>query len=157
MAIEDAPKNASYPYNHKGYTKLRDSEGYPGVKPPWGTLNAIDLNTGEYLWKIALGDVPEFKRKGIHTGTDNYGGPVVTAGGLVIIAATKDSMIRAFNKRTGKLLWEFELPAPGFSTPAVYNIRGKQYLVIACGGGKLATKSSDAYVAFALPAEKKNN
>jgi len=143
------------PYGITGYNKFLTREGYPGVKPPWGTLNAIDLNTGEDLWKIPLGDEPEFKKKGIHTGTDNYGGPVVTAGGLVFIAATKDGMIRAFNKRTGELLWEYMLPAPGFATPTVYNIKGKQYLVIACGGGKLGTKSSDVYVAFALPEAKR--
>jgi quinoprotein glucose dehydrogenase len=142
------------PYGITGYNKFTTKEGYPGVKPPWGTLNAIDLNTGEYVWKVTLGDEPEFKAKGIHTGTENYGGPVVTAGGLVFIAATRDGMIRAFNKRTGQLLWEHELPAPGFATPSIYNVNGKQYLVIACGGGKLRTKSGDAYVAFALPEKK---
>ena len=90
--------------------------------------------------------------KGIPTtGTENYGGSVVTAGGLVFIAATKDKMIRAFHKRTGKLLWEHALPAPGFATPSIYAVNGKQFLVIACGGGKLGTKSGDSYVAFSLP------
>ncbi|HKP32623.1 MAG TPA: PQQ-binding-like beta-propeller repeat protein [Chitinophagaceae bacterium] len=139
------------PYTITGYNKFLSKEGYPAIKPPWGTLNAIDMNKGEIVWKIPLGEYPEFKAKGIETGTENYGGPVVTAGGLVFIAATRDSKIRAFNKRTGKLLWEFELPAPGFATPAMYELNGKQYLVIACGGGKLGTKSSDAYVALAIP------
>ncbi len=103
------------------------------------------------MWKIPLGETPEFKAKGIITGTENYGGPVVTAGGLVFIAATRDGKMRAFNKRTGELLWEYLLPAAGFATPAMYSLNGKQYLVIACGGGKLGTKSGDAYVAFALP------
>jgi quinoprotein glucose dehydrogenase len=139
------------PYGITGYNKFLSKEGYPAIKPPWGSLSAINLNTGEYSWKINLGDYPEFKAKGISTGTENYGGPVVTAGGLVFIAATRDGMIRAFNKYTGKMLWEYKLPAPGFATPAVYMANGKQYLVIACGGGKLGTESGDSYVAFALP------
>ncbi len=139
------------PYTNTGYNKFLTKEGYPAVKPPWGTLTAIDLNTGEFVWKETLGDYPELKAKGIHAGTENYGGPVVTAGGLLFIAATKDNKIRAFHKRTGKLLWEADLPASGFATPAVYHVKGKQFIVIACGGGKLKTRSGDAYVAFALP------
>ena len=118
--------------------------------PPWGTLSAIDLNTGKLLWKDTLGDYPELKAKGIHSGTENYGGPVVTAGGLLFIAATADSKFRAFNKRTGQLLWETDLPACGFATPAVYEVDGKQFVVIACGGGKLGKKPGDAYLAFSL-------
>jgi quinoprotein glucose dehydrogenase len=139
------------PYTTTGYNKFLSKEGYPAVRPPWGTLNAINLNTGELEWKIPLGEYPEFKAKGIITGTENYGGPVVTAGGILFIAATRDGKFRAFNKRTGKLLWETELPAPGFATPSVYSVNGKQFVVIACGGGKLGTKSGDSYVAFALP------
>lgn len=138
------------PYSSTGYNKFLTNEGYPAVMPPWGTLNAIDLKSGKIIWKDTLGDYPELLAKGIHSGTENYGGPVVTAGGLVFIAATKDSKMRAFNKRTGKLLWETTLPAPGFATPTVYSIGGKQYVVIACGGGKLGTKPGDAYIAFAL-------
>ncbi|MDP4283238.1 MAG: PQQ-binding-like beta-propeller repeat protein [Bacteroidota bacterium] len=139
------------PYSATGYNKFLTKEGYPAVKPPWGTLNAIDLNTGELIWKDTLGDYPELRAKGIHSGTENYGGPAVTAGGLVFIAATSDSKMRAFNKRTGKLLWETNLPSCGFATPSVYQVNGRQYLVIACGGGKLHKPSGDAYVAFALP------
>jgi quinoprotein glucose dehydrogenase len=139
------------PYTSTGYNKFLTKEGYPAIKPPWGTLNAIDLNTGEFLWKDTLGDYPELKAKGIHSGTESYGGPVVTAGGLVFIAATSDAKIRAFNKRTGKLLWEGDLPAAGFATPSVYEVNGKEFLVIACGGGKLQKPTGDAYVAFALP------
>jgi quinoprotein glucose dehydrogenase len=151
-----APKKADsiniMPYKMKGYTKFLSPEGYPGIAPPWGTLNAINLNTGELLWKTTLGEYDELKAKGIPpTGTENYGGPVVTAGGLVFIAAARDGKLRAFNKRNGKLLWEYRLPAPGFATPAVYELKGKQYLVVACGGGKLGTTSGDAYMAFALP------
>jgi quinoprotein glucose dehydrogenase len=142
------------PYSATGYNKFLTKEGYPAVKPPWGTLNAINLNTGELVWKDTLGDYPELKAKGIHSGTENYGGPAVTAGGLVFIAATSDSKIRAFNKRTGQLLWETGLPACGFATPSLYEIGGKQFLVIACGGGKLHKPSGDAYVAFALPGNK---
>ncbi|MEO8823192.1 MAG: PQQ-binding-like beta-propeller repeat protein, partial [Ginsengibacter sp.] len=138
------------PYNSTGYNKFLTKEGYPAIKPPWGTLNAINLNTGELLWKDTLGDYPELKAKGIHSGTENYGGSVVTAGGIVFIAATSDAKIRAFNKRTGKLLWEADLPASGFATPSVYEVNGKEFLVIACGGGKLGKPSGDAYVAFAL-------
>jgi quinoprotein glucose dehydrogenase len=143
------------PYRLKGYTRFLSPEGYPGITPPWGTLNAINLNTGELVWKTPLGEYEELKAKGIPpTGTENYGGPVVTAGGLVFIAAARDGKLRAFNKRTGKILWEYALPAPGFATPAIYELNGKQYLVIACGGGKLGTKSSDAYVAFSLPEKR---
>lgn len=141
------------PYNSTGYNKFLTKEGYPAVAPPWGTLTAINLQTGKIVWKNTLGDTPGFKEKGIHTGTENYGGPVVTAGGLLFIAATKDGMFRAFNKRTGKLLWEVPLPYPGFATPSIYEVNGQQFIVIACGGGKLGTPSGDAYVAYAI---KKN-
>lgn len=140
------------PYGMTGYYKFLSPEGYPAIAPPWGTLTAIDLNTGNHVWKTPLGEYPELKAKGIPaTGTENYGGSIVTAGGLLFIAAARDGMIRAFNKRTGQLLWEYALPAPGFATPSIYELHGKQYLVIACGGGKLRTRSGDAYVAFALP------
>ena len=141
------------PYDITGYNKFVSKEGYPAIRPPWGTLNAVDLNSGDIAWRIPLGSYPEFAKKGITTGTENYGGPVVTAGGLVFIAASSDAKIRAFNKRTGKQLWEYDLPVPGFATPSVYSVNGKQYLVIACGGGKLRTASGDAYIAFALSAQ----
>jgi quinoprotein glucose dehydrogenase len=140
------------PYTMTGYNRWLDTNGYPAVKPPWGTLNAIDLNTGEYRWKVPLGEVPALTSQGIPpTGLENYGGPVVTAGGLVFIAAAKDEMFRAFDQNTGKLLWQTKLPAGGYATPATYSVRGRQYVVIACGGGKMGTASGDAYLAFALP------
>lgn len=142
------------PYTNTGYNKFLTTEGYPAVKPPWGTLTAVNLNTAQILWQDTLGDYPELKAKGIHSGTENYGGPVVTAGGVIFIAATRDSKIRAFNKRTGQLLWEADLPNAGFATPAVCEVGGKEYIIIACGGGKLKTQSGDAYVAFALPGAK---
>jgi len=139
------------PYSGTGYNKFLTKEGYPAVMPPWGTLNAIDLSTGQLIWKDTIGDYPELKARGIHSGTENYGGPAVTAGGLIFIAATSDAKFRAYNKRTGKLLWETDLPAAGFATPSVYEEDGKQFIVIACGGGKLGKHSGDSYVAFALP------
>lgn len=139
------------PYTMTGYNRFLDKDGYPGIKPPWGTLNAIDLTTGKLLWKVPLGEYPELTKKGIPiTGTENYGGPLVTKGGLIFIAATKDEKIRAFDKKTGKVLWEAKLPAAGYATPATYAIDGKQYVVIACGGGKIGSKSGDQYVCFGL-------
>lgn len=142
------------PYTITGYNKFLSKEGYPALAPPWGTLNALDLNTGKYIWKKTLGNDTAVKNATAATGTENYGASVITKGGLLFIAATRDGKFRAFNKRNGDLLWETDLPAPGFATPAVYEFNGKQYVVIACGGGKLNTKSGDSYVAFALPAEK---
>lgn len=142
------------PYGHTGYNRWTDPQGYPAVKPPWGTLSAIDLNRGEIAWQVPLGEVPELTALGVPpTGTENYGGPVVTAGGLVFIAASKDERLRAFDARTGAVLWQASLPAGGYATPSTYAVNGRQFVVIACGGGKLGTKSGDAYVAFALPQE----
>ncbi|MFL6215982.1 MAG: PQQ-binding-like beta-propeller repeat protein [Blastocatellia bacterium] len=140
------------PFTHTGYNRFLDPEGYPAIKPPWGTLTAIDLNRGEIAWQIPLGEYAELTKRGIPiTGTENYGGPIVTAGGLIFIGATKDEKFRAFDKQSGKLLWETQLPAGGYATPSTYEVRGKQYVVIAAGGGKMGTKSGDAYIAFALP------
>jgi quinoprotein glucose dehydrogenase len=131
-----------------------DPDGYPAVAPPWGTLNAINLNTGEYAWKIPLGEYPELAAKGMKdTGTENYGGPIFTAGGLLFIGATNfDRKFRAFDKTTGKLLWETTLPMAGNSTPITYEVGGRQYVVIhATGGrGRPGTPSGGTYVAFAL-------
>jgi len=140
------------PFTHTGYNRFLDPQGYPAVRPPWGTLNALDLDTGTLAWQVPLGELPELTRRGrAPTGTENYGGPVVTGGGLVFIAATKDERIRAFDKRTGAVLWEAPLPAGGYATPSTYAADGRQFVVIAAGGGKMGTRSSDAYVAFALP------
>ena len=142
------------PYRFTGYHKFLDPQGYPAVAPPWGTLNAIDLNTGKYLWKIPLGVYPELAAKGMtHTGTENYGGPIVTAGGLVFIAATNfDNQFRAFDSSTGALVWHAPLPYAGNDTPATYAVHGRQYVVIAAGGGKAVNHpSGGVYVAFALP------
>jgi quinoprotein glucose dehydrogenase len=148
-AVEAPPR---IPYQFNGYDRWLDSKGYPAVSPPWGTLSAIDLNTGEYLWKVTLGEFKELTARGIpQTGTESYGGPVATAGNLLFIAATKDGMIRAFDKRTGKVLWEHKLPAGAFATPSTYEVGGRQFVAVACGGTKLDTPPGDSYVAFALP------
>lgn len=140
-------------YQSHGYPKLLDHEGYPGCKPPWGTLNCIDLNTGRLRWQVPLGEHEALTKRGVpKTGTENFGGPMVTAGGLVFCAGTRDQKIRAFDKQTGEELWEFKLPWGGFAPPATYSVRGQQYVVIpATGGGKLGGPTGDAYVAFALP------
>ncbi|MDF2192060.1 PQQ-binding-like beta-propeller repeat protein [Paraflavitalea sp. CAU 1676] len=144
------------PYSMTGYYKFLSPEGYPAISPPWGTLTAINLHTGDHVWKTTLGEYAELKAKGVPaTGTENYGGSVVTAGGLLFIAAARDGKLRAFNKFSGKLLWEYDLPAPGFATPSVYEVNGRQFIVIACGGGKLRTTSGDTYMAFALPPQSK--
>ncbi|MGZ3871312.1 MAG: outer membrane protein assembly factor BamB family protein, partial [Mucilaginibacter sp.] len=135
-----------------GYTRFLDKDGYPGIKPPWGTLDAVDLTSGKLLWKVPLGEYPELTKKGIPiTGTELYGGPLVTKGGLVFVAATKDEKIRAFDKKTGREVWSAKLPAAGYATPATYSVDGRQYVVIACGGGKIGSRSGDSYVCFALP------
>ena len=144
--------NIDQKYAIDGYNKFLDPDGYPAVKPPWGTLNAIDLNTGQYRWKIPFGEFPKLAAQGLkNTGTENYGGGVVTAGGLLFIAATNfDNKFHVFDKATGKLLWETTLPAAGNATPAVYEVNGKEFVVIACGGGKSNAASGGSYVAFAL-------
>lgn len=149
---EDEAARAGRPYTHLGYNRFLDPDGYPAVKPPWGTLNAIDLDRGAIRWSVPLGELEELTRRGIPpTGTENYGGPIVTAGGLVFIGASKDEKLRAFDKTTGEELFEASLPAGGYATPATYEAAGRQFVVIAAGGGKMGTRSGDAYVAFALP------
>jgi len=142
-------------YRTDGETIFLDPDGYPAITPPWGTLNAIDLNRGEIRWKIPFGEIPELASKGMkNTGSDNYGGPVVTASGLLFIGATSfDKKFHAYDKLTGKLLWETELPAAGSATPSIYEINGREYVVIVCGGGKNGAASGGSIVAFALPGE----
>ena len=147
-------------YRFTGYKRFLDPEGYPAIAPPWGTLNAINLNTGEYAWKIPLGEYPELAAKGLkNTGSENYGGPIVTAGGLLFIGASNfDRKFRAFDKSTGELLWETTLPFSGNATPATYEVDGRQYVVIAAGGGKDPKQGSGGvYVAFALPRSAPSN
>jgi quinoprotein glucose dehydrogenase len=107
------------------------------------------------MWTVPLGEHKELTAKGIApTGTENYGGPVITSTGLLFIGASKDEMFRAFDVKTGKVLWEYQLPAGGYATPIVYVLNGKQYVVIAAGGGKMGTKSGNSYLAFSLPDTK---
>jgi len=150
---KNAATNVRTRYRLKDYIQLLDQNGYPGVKPPWGTLNAVDLNTGDILWKQPLGAYPALAAKGItKTGTQLFGGGIVTAGGIIFIGASQDEKFRAIDKRTGKVLWEYQLPAGGYATPATYEVDGKQYVVIAAGGGgRQRTKAGDYYIAFALP------
>lgn len=162
--VDTAPSPIDLKYRFTGYHKFLDPEGYPAILPPWGTLNAINLNTGDYAWKVPLGEYPELAEKGMrNTGSENYGGPIVTAGGLVFIAATNfDKKFRAFDKKTGELLWETTLPFAGNATPATYEVDGRQFVVIAAGGGKAGQfepmsrrgESGGIYVAFALPQSK---
>ena len=151
---EDKPEESEIKpqYGFNGYKKFLTEDGYPAISPPWGTLSAINLNSGQLVWKIPFGEFDALKEKGIPTtGRENYGGPVVTAGGLIFIAATADSKFRAINKRNGDILFETDLPSSGIATPSVYEVNGIQYVVIACGGSKWGGKSSDQYVAFSLP------
>lgn len=140
------------PYVFRGFQRWYDEEGYPAIKPPWGTLNAVDLNTGTIKWKVPLGEYEELTKRGVPiTGTENYGGPVVTAGGLLFIAATSDSKFRAFDKETGKLLWEYGLSCDGHATPSVYAVNGKQYIAISAGGTKLKPHPEGTVFVFSLP------
>ncbi len=153
LTLVPAPDGAGYPYTHTGYNRFEDAEGYAAIKPPWGQLTAYNLNKGEIAWQVVLGEFQELTARGIPpTGTQNIGGSVVTAGGLVFIGATQDEKFRAFDKTNGKVLWEAQLPAGGYASPCTYEVKGKQYVIIAAGGGgKPRTRSGDAYVAFALP------
>jgi glucose dehydrogenase len=151
------PTRAADRYTIDGYPLFLDQNGVPAISPPWGTLNSVDLVTGDLLWKVPLGEYPQLVAKGIrNTGSLNFGGAVATAGGVIFIAATADEKFRAIEKATGRTLWEFQLPAGGYATPSVYMIDGRQYVAIAAGGsGKNATKSGDSIVAFALPAQER--
>ncbi len=150
---DNGPSPLDAKYISDGYNKFIDKDGYPAIQPPWGTLTAIDLNSGKTVWKIPLGEYPELAAQGLTgTGSENYGGPVVTAGGLLFIGATSyDKVFRALDKTTGKVLWQTTLPAAGNATPSTYEVNGRQYVVIAAGGGKSPAPSGGSLVAFALP------
>ena len=149
VEVEDVAAKDVYGFD--GYNKFLDSKGYPGVSPPWGTLTAINLNTGEHAWQIPFGSYPELEAKGImNTGSENYGGGIVTKGGVFFIGATRDNKVRAFDKLSGKLLWEAQVDASCFASPSTYEANGNQFVVFVCGGAKLGTNKGDSYVAFAL-------
>lgn len=156
-AIAKAPFPYIPPYVSRVWEKLTDSDGYPGIKPPWGTLNAIDLKTGDYRWRVPLGEFPELSKKGIPvTGMESYGGPLATAGGLIFIAGTRDEMIRAFDKNTGSVVWQYHLPNAAFATPITYAVDGIQYIAVAAGGGR-GLKTGGNYIAFRLPEKDLGN
>ena len=150
--VSEVPSGQSrVPFEHRGYHKFLDANGLPGISPPWGTLHAIDMNSGEYLWQIPLGDTEALKAQGHpQTGTENYGGPVITENGLLFIAATKDGYFRAFDRHKGTLLWEYKLPAAAFATPTLYEVNGRQYIALACGGEKLGTPAGNTIMAFGI-------
>ena len=148
---ESETQTPAVPFEHRGYHKFLDANGHPAIAPPWGTLHAIDLNLGEFLWSVPLGDTPELRKEGAPpTGTENYGGPVITENGLLFIGAAKDGYFRAFNRKNGELLWEYQLPAAAFATPALYEVDGKQFIALACGGEKLGTPKGNKIIAFSL-------
>ncbi len=156
VTLVPTQEGAKYPYKITGYHKFLDPDGYPAIQPPWGNLTAIDLNRGVIEWQVPLGEHPKLVEQGIrNTGCENFGGTIVTAGGLVFIGGTVDENFHAFEKSTGKLLWKTRLPAGGYATPCTYEVDGRQYVVIAAsGGGKLGTKPGDTFVAFALREEE---
>ena len=147
-----ADKKQPPSYAFGGFRRWLDPEGYPAIKPPWGTLNAVDLNTGKIKWKVILGEYPELTARGIPpTGTENYGGPLVTASGLIFIGATADETFRVFDKENGKTLFQAKLPFSGNATPSTYMVKGRQFVVISAGGGKSGRPKGGSLVAFALP------
>jgi quinoprotein glucose dehydrogenase len=156
IKLSERQSDGAERYRATGYIQFLDGHGHPAIKPPWGLLNAIDLNQGEFLWRVPLGDYPDLAARGItHTGTENFGGTIVTAGGLVFIGGSQDEMFHAFDKATGKLLWQSKLDAGGYATPCTYMVKGRQFVAIAAGGGgMLGTKSGDTFVAFALPVKR---
>ncbi len=151
-----ATPDQAYPYRFDGYTRFTDDEGFPANKPPWGQLSAIDLNTGTIVWQQTLGEEPVLAARGIrNTGSENFGGTIATRGGLIFIGATRDEKFRAFDQKSGAVLWSTQLPAGGYATPCTYQVAGRQFVCIAAGGaGKLKTKPGDAFVAFALPQQE---
>jgi quinoprotein glucose dehydrogenase len=151
ITLAPAPPGRPYRYELPERIRLYDPEGYPAIKPPWGYMTAIDLDTGEFAWRVVNGEFEELKKRGIpKTGAYSTGGSIATAGGLVFLASTYDEKFRAFDARSGEILWEYTLPAAGYTNPCTYEVNGRQYITIACGGGKGFSKPGDAFVTFAL-------
>jgi glucose dehydrogenase len=153
--VTKSPANARTVYSRTGSPRFWKLQNYwPCQAPPWGEMVAIDVNTGDYAWRVPLGVIDELDAKGVHnTGTMNIGGSVATAGGIVFIAVTNDRRFRAFDSKTGKVLWETQLEAGGYASPMTYQGKdGRQYLVIvAAGGGYYDRVTGDSVIAFALP------
>jgi quinoprotein glucose dehydrogenase len=151
ITLAKAPPDRPYPYELPERIVLRDPEGYPAIKPPWGYMTAIDMDSGSFAWRVVNGEFAALKARGIpKTGTFSTGGSIATAGGLVFIAATLDEKFRAFDSQSGEIVWEYTLPASGYTNPCTYEVNGKQYVTIACGGGKGFSKSGDQFVTFSL-------
>jgi quinoprotein glucose dehydrogenase len=152
--IPPVDPNAPPKWTFGGWNRLIDHEGYPGCKPPWGTLTCLDLNTGKIAWKVPFGEYPELAARGVpKTGQENFGGSMVTATGLVFASGTRDKKIRAFDADNGAELWSYQLPLHGTAPPASYEVSGRQFIVLpVTGGGKLGGEAGDAWTAFALPA-----
>ncbi|MDX1984385.1 MAG: pyrroloquinoline quinone-dependent dehydrogenase [Bryobacteraceae bacterium] len=151
IAFEEAKAGMNVRFGLKTRIVLQDAEGYPGIKPPWGYMTAVDVDKGEFRWRVVNGEFKELTARGIKkTGSHSHGGSICTAGGLVFMAGTFDRMMRAFESDSGKVLWEQELPAGGFATPMTYEAGGKQFVVIAAGGGKSGSQANDEYIAFSL-------
>jgi quinoprotein glucose dehydrogenase len=151
IAFKESGPGMNVKYALSKRAVLLDHEGYPGIKPPWGYMTAVDAAKGEFAWRVVNGEFPELKKRGVKkTGTPSHGGSICTAGGLVFMAGTLDRMIRAFDSGSGKIVWEYELPAGGFATPMTYEANGKQYVVIAAAGGKNGSKANDEFIAFSL-------
>jgi len=151
-------KEGSIKYLDKKAKPLRDLNGYPGVKPPWGTLTSIDLNSGKIIWQVPLGYYEKLKNKGLITGTENFGGATATSGDLVFAAGTLDKMFRAFDSNTGEELWSYELPFIGSAPPTSYEINNEQYIVLPASGGVTLkifygdlVQQGDAILAFKIP------
>ena len=152
ITLAPAREDQPFEYDLPVRRYVRDSEGYPGIKPPWGYLTAINLDKGELVWREVVGEFPELTARGIpKTGTPIHGGAIATGGGIVFLGGTFDKKFRAFDSDTGKVLWEHQLNAGGFATPCTYEAQGRQYVVIAAGGGREVSDSGDEFVAFALP------
>jgi quinoprotein glucose dehydrogenase len=150
-ALSKAPPDKDYPYVLTQRARFMDPDGYPAIKPPWGYMTAIDLESGSFAWRVVNGEYEALKAKGVpKTGTYSTGGSIATAGGLVFIASTYDGKFRAFDSKSGEILWEYALPAAGYTNPCTYEVNGRQFITIACGGGKGFSKPGDQVVTFAL-------
>ena len=157
IGIQKLNSKTDFKIVDKNPEPLRDQDGYPGVKPPWGTLTALNLATGKIIWQVPLGYYKSLLAKGLITGTENYGGATATAGGLVFISGTLDKLIRAFDADSGSELWSYELPFIGSAPPSSYEINNEQYIVIPASGGTTLkinygnlVELGDAIVAFKI-------
>jgi quinoprotein glucose dehydrogenase len=151
LKLAPAPADKPYKYVLAERSRLSDADGYPAIKPPWGYMTAIDMDSGSFAWRVVNGEYAELKARGIpKTGSYSVGGSIATAGGLVFLASTFDEKFRAFDSKSGEILWEYTLPAAGYTNPCTYEVNGRQFVTIACGGGKGFSKAGDQFITFAL-------